>query len=182
MRKHVVVTPYNSAWPCQFEALRSVIASALGETAVAIHHVGSTSVPGLAAKPIIDIDVEIESRRPLPDVIERLAVIGYEHQGDLGVVGREAFRNRSGGNPPIDGSGRDWPRHHLYVCASDNAQLARHLAFRDYLRAHPARVAACAELKISLARQFEYDMDSYIAGKSEFVEETLRLAGRVAQG
>jgi GrpB-like predicted nucleotidyltransferase (UPF0157 family) len=176
-RKRVVVTAYDPAWAGRFGELSQALSSAIGELAVSIHHVGSTSIPGLAAKPIIDIDVEIASRDVLPAVVERLALVGYEHQGDLGIDGREAFRNRGAVDVPRDGSGRTWPAHHLYVCASNNRQLLRQLAFRDYLRTHPVSVADYGHLKIELARKFEFDIDCYIAGKTDFVEDILRRAG-----
>ena len=134
MTRPVVVVPHDPAWVAAFEALRAVYVASLGDLALAIHHVGSTSVPGLAAKPIIDVDVEIRSREILPSVVRALAALGYRHEGDLGVHGREAFAPESD-DVPRDGSGRRWPEHHLYVCASDSPELRRHLVFRDWLRA-----------------------------------------------
>lgn len=174
--KRVVVVEYDPAWPDQFEGLRLVLASRVAELAVAIHHVGSTAVPSLAAKPIIDIDIEIPSRDSLPELVARLAELGYDHQGDLGVTGREAFRNRAATDVPRDGSGRTRPRHHLYACASGNRSLVRHLAFRDYLRDHPEAVEEYGDLKFDLSAMFPQDIESYIAGKTGFVERVLRLA------
>lgn len=90
--------------------------------AAAIEHVGSTAVPGLAAKPIIDMDVLLGSATDLPLVIAQLASVGYQHRGDLGVTGREAFRA-----PP-----NDLP-HHLYVCPPRSPEYMRHISFRGYL-------------------------------------------------
>jgi len=123
---HVLtIQDYDPSWPQRFETLCAGIAAALGEMVSVIEHVGSTAVPGLAAKPIIDIDVVLRSATDLPQVIARLASLGYEHQGNLGIPGREAFRM-----PP-----RDWP-HHLYVCPPDSQEYRRHLSFRDHLRRH----------------------------------------------
>ncbi len=105
MTRPVVVVPHDPAWVAAFEALRAVYVASLGDLALAIHHVGSTSVPGLAAKPIIDVDVEIRSREILPSVVRALAALGYRHEGDLGVHGREAFAPESD-DVPRDGSGR----------------------------------------------------------------------------
>src|SRR5262245_51865013 len=102
----------------------------LAGVAVTIEHVGSTAVPGLAAKPIIDMDVVIRSRSDLPAVITRLATLGYQHQGDLGIPDREAFR------PPPG-----LPPHHLYVCLAGCAALRNHITLRDHLRSHPADAA-----------------------------------------
>ena len=145
--------------------LRSRVAPALGEIAAAIEHVGSTSVPGLAAKPIIDIDVLLAAREGLPTVIARLAALGYAHEGDLGIAGREAFRHAP-----------DLPIHNLYVCTPDCTEYRRHVAFRDWMRAHKDDAKAYGALKFRLAEQFRNDRDGYGIAKSEFVESILRQA------
>src|SRR5262245_7057698 len=134
--RRVVVTAYDPEWPRMFESFREVYQRALGELALAIEHVGSTSVAGLAAKPIIDIDVVIPSRNDLPSAVMRLALLGYRHEGDVGVPGREAFGRDGDEEVPRDGSGRRWPAHHLYVCALDSKELERHLKFRNWLRSN----------------------------------------------
>ena len=171
----IEIVPYDPRWPAIFAELSRVVAGALGPLALSIEHVGSTSVPGLAAKPIVDMDVVIVSRSLLPDVLRALAPLGYIHRGDLGIAGREAFAHERP-DVPRDGSGRVWPAHHLYVCAQDNAELGRHLVFRDYLRAHPESALAYGELKRRLARQFPHDIEAYIEGKAAFVREILRRA------
>ena len=174
----ILVVDYDPNWPIIFADLSRVIAESLGELALSIEHVGSTSVPGLAAKPIVDFDVVVESRRAVSESIEHLARLGYIHQGDLGVPGREAFRHGGDDEVPRDGSGRKWPTHNLYVCAKDNEALALHLAFRDYMRQNPKEAAAYAELKRGLAQQFPHDMDAYVNAKTEFVESILRRQTR----
>ena len=138
---------------------------ALGSLGLRIEHVGSTSVPGLPAKPIIDMDVVIESADQLEDVTARLTEIGYEGRGDLGVTGRYAFKSPPG-----------LPDHHLYVCARDNAELRRHLALRDYLRRHHAEAVAYGRLKLSLAEAHPFDREAYTEGKTHWIERTLQLA------
>ncbi|GII97594.1 GrpB family protein [Sinosporangium siamense] len=167
MGRQVEVVDYDPQWPRVFEELSQPIADVLGPLALRIEHVGSTSVPGLAAKPIVDLDVVIASREDLAAVIERLRGLGYEHRGDLGIPGREAFTIPAG-----------LPAHHLYVCAADNAELARHLAFRDHLRAHPDTVEAYANLKRTLATRFPDDRVAYTDAKTTFVEGV--LAGAVS--
>lgn len=159
----VIIEDYDPHWPQLFEMLRSRIAAALGELAISIEHVGSTAVPGLAAKPIIDIDVLLRSTSDLPVVIRKLGYLGYEHRGDLGVSGREAFRIKS-----------DAVRHHLYVCPPDSREYERHVAFRNYLRTHPADANAYALLKRELASRFRNDREAYNQAKSEFVERILQ--------
>ncbi len=174
----ILVVDYDPNWPIIFAELSRVIAECLGELASAIEHVGSTSVPGLAAKPIVDFDVVVESRRAVLESIGRLARLGYIHQGDLGVPGREAFRHGGDEEVPRDGLGRKWPTHNLYVCSQDSEALAEHLAFRDFMRQNPKEATAYAELKRGLAKQFPHDMDAYVEGKTDFVKGILRRQTR----
>ena len=161
----MTVQDYDPVWPRQFEALRSRIATVLAELALAIEHVGSTAVPGLAAKPIIDIDVLLKSAADLPLAVTRLSSLGYEHRGDLGIAGREAFRTH-----PNDVA------HHLYVCLPDDGEYQRHIEFRDYLRTHPEAANAYATLKRKLVKT-ALSRETYTQAKSEFVEGILRRAG-----
>ena len=154
----VVVVPYDPAWVTAFELLRDRIAPILGELAVGIEHVGSTAVPGLDAKPIVDVDVVIRHAEDLDEVAARLAMLGYTRLGDLGILGREAFRAIA-----------ELPRHHLYVCAAGSSPLQAHLTLRDALRADPELAAAYAALKRELAERYRDDRDSYTEGKSAFI-------------
>ena len=158
----VVIEDYDPRWPTQFETLRSRLANSLNGLAITIEHVGSTSVPGLAAKPIIDIDVLLKSAADLPHAITALASMGYRHRGDLGIPGREAFRAPAG----------DFP-HHLYVCLTDT-EYRRHITFRDHLRTNPEEANAYAALKRELALKFGEDREGYNNAKREFVERILR--------
>jgi GrpB-like predicted nucleotidyltransferase (UPF0157 family) len=162
----VVVVDYDEEWPRRFEDLRARIWPVVADVAIRIEHVGSTSVPGLAAKPIVDMTVVVTGRRDVAPTIERLATLGYRHRGDLGIEGREAFDHD-----------RDWPRHNLYVCPEGSIGIVNQLAVRDYLRAHPDAARDYAELKKRLAAQFPDDIDSYVFGKTDFVLDVLRRAG-----
>jgi GrpB-like predicted nucleotidyltransferase (UPF0157 family) len=161
----VTIHEYDVAWPHVFETIRMRIAPALDGMAAAVEHVGSTAVPGLAAKPIIDIDVLLRNAAGLPLAITGLASLGYLHRGDLGVPGREAFRTPPGEFP-----------HHLYVYPPENEQYRRHLVFRDYLRTHPEHANAYASLKRELAAKFRDDREAYNEAKTGFVAEILRRA------
>jgi GrpB-like predicted nucleotidyltransferase (UPF0157 family) len=139
----LVIKEYDPQWPVLFEELRVKLSELLGNMVSAIEHVGSTSVPGLAAKPIIDLDVLLASADYFPEAIGRLATLGYEHQGDLGITGREAFSI-----PP------NLFAHHLYVCFPDSEEFRRHILLRNYLRSHPAEVSAYSRLKWNLFAEF----------------------------
>jgi GrpB-like predicted nucleotidyltransferase (UPF0157 family) len=176
----VEIADYDPQWPPSFRALQGALGAALSDLALTIEHIGSTAVPGLPAKPILDIDVVIESATHLPRAVQVLVGLGYVHQGDLGITGREAFK-RLGEDVPRDGTGRTWPEHHLYVCPQDSPELRRHLAFRDYLRAHPDQAAAYGNLKQRLAQQFRHDRDGYCNAKAAFIAEALRQAAEIAK-
>jgi GrpB-like predicted nucleotidyltransferase (UPF0157 family) len=160
MANPVVVLGYDPNWPGLFQSLRKRIADALGDMAAAIEHVGSTAVPDLAAKPIIDIDVLLVSETMLPAAIEHLGTLGYIHRGNLGIPAREAFL------PPAN-----LPPHHLYVCPPCSAEFRRHMGFRDYLRAHPKDAKIYGDLKIALAERFREDRSGYNTAKGKLVEE-----------
>ncbi len=122
-------------------------------------------MPGLAAKPILDIDI-IVPPADVPAAIEALAGIAYVHRGDLGVVGREAFRAPD-----------DSPRRHVYVCESGTMNVRNHLAVRDTLRAHEDLRDAYAEVKLALACDPGQHIDAYIAGKSAVLQRVLAASG-----
>ena len=172
MTRTINIVDYTPAWAEEFEDLRRALKSLLGELALGIVHVGSTSVPGLAAKPIIDIDVVIDSPTVLASVVEVLDSAGYQHEGDLGIPGRDAFR-RQDNTVPRDRSGRTWPTHNLYVCTRNSDELRRHLAFRDHLRRDPESAVRYEKLKRDLAECFHDDIDSYVEGKREFIEDIM---------
>jgi len=162
----IVVIDYDPVWPAVFEELRARAWNAVRDVAVSIEHVGSTAVPGLAAKPIIDISAIVPSSDQVFMAVDRLAAVGYVHRGDLGIEGREAFHSPDG-----------LPAHHLYVCPRDSPALANHLAVRNYLRVHPEVAASYGELKKQLAKRFGSDIDGYIDGKTGFLLDILRDAG-----
>lgn len=161
----IVVVDYDAAWPGAFERLRAAIWPAVRDAAEAIEHVGSTAVPGLAAKPIIDLDIVVRSGAEVPAAVARLAALGYAHRGNLGIEGREAFDGPPG--PDV---------HHLYVCPRDSAALANHVAVRDYLRAHPDAAREYGELKKALATRFPHDIDAYVGGKADLLQRIMRAA------
>jgi GrpB-like predicted nucleotidyltransferase (UPF0157 family) len=158
----IEIVPSDPDWPVQFELIKDRVSAALGDLAVAIEHVGSTSVPGLSAKPIIDIDVAVAREPDIPVAIELLATLGYRHRGDLGIPGREAFSTPDGAYP-----------HHLYLVTVDAAEFQRHIAFRDRLRADAAVAKAYGSLKSALAKKHRDNREAYTNAKSGFVNHVL---------
>jgi len=158
----VLIQDYDSSWPDVFSRLASRVKAALGDLVLTVEHVGSTAVPGLAAKPIIDLDVVVPSPTDLPEAIRLLRRLGYFHEGNLGVAGREAFRF-----PPGE------PPHHLYVLARGATELRRHLAFRDALRNDEKLRDRYAALKRTLAEEHHGDRSGYTEAKSAFISATL---------
>ena len=148
--KQVIVLPYDASWKTAFNDIRRELEAALGDLAVGIEHVGSTSVEGLSAKPIIDIDVVIRDYSVFDAVVRKLASAGYIHEGDLGIQGREAFKYTH--KPHLQ-------KHHLYVCPQDSAELRRHITFRDFLRSNPDAVQEYSAVKETAARLYPEDID-----------------------
>jgi GrpB-like predicted nucleotidyltransferase (UPF0157 family) len=158
----VDVVPYSDQWPRAFDRVAQVLRSALVEVPSArVEHVGSTSVPGLAAKPVIDVDVIVDEA-DVPAAVAALEAVGYTHRGDLGVTGREAF------SAPDDD-----PRRHVYVCTAGTLNVRNHLAVRDVLRRRDDLRDEYAAVKVGLAADPEMDIDTYIARKSAVLQKVL---------
>ena len=133
-----------------------------------MEHVGRTSVPGLPAKPVIDIDIVIRDRAILPDVIAALEKIGYRHEGDLDIPGREAFKYTD--KPHL-------MTHHLYVCPVTSEELHRHLTFRDHLRSNPQAAQKYSRIKEKAAELYPYDIDKYMEYKAHCIKEIYLRCG-----
>jgi GrpB-like predicted nucleotidyltransferase (UPF0157 family) len=164
--RDIVVAEYDPNWPSWFETLCAHLRPALGEHA-RIDHVGSTSVPGLAAKPIIDLDVVVPTGSDVRSAVDRLESIGYRWRGDLGVAGREAFAPPPSGEPPP---------HHLYVVVEKSRAHQDHWLFRDILREDPVARARYAALKRANAEGSNRNIDLYVEAKADFVAELLTRA------
>ncbi len=160
------IVAYDPLWPRIFGYLQARIWHQVAHHVQAIVHVGSTSVPGMTAKPIIDMDIVVADQSQLAPVIALLAPLGYHHLGDLGITGREAFSRPAG-----------FPNHNVYLCPHGSLGLRNHLAVRDYLRTTPAAVHAYSTLKQRLAADVGHDIDAYVAGKSDFISAILANQG-----
>jgi GrpB-like predicted nucleotidyltransferase (UPF0157 family) len=165
----IAVVPYNAAWPEWFARISNQLQPFVRDHALRIDHVGSTSVLGLAAKPIIDIDVVASSEDQVPSLIERITRAGYRWRGDLGVTGREAF------SPTFD---QGLPEHHLYLVVENNKAHLDHLLLRDVLRSDARLRDEYAALKLSNVDAAQGNMDVYLAAKARFVARVLAQARR----
>lgn len=166
--RRVIVAPYDPKWKDEFQKIKLYLEKALGNSIIAIEHVGSTSIEGLSAKPIIDIDIVIKSYDGFPDVKSRLESIGYYHEGDLGIKDREAFGYDEK---------HEFMTHHLYVCPQNSEELKRHINFRDYLSAHKEDKEKYNEVKLRAAMMHPTDINSYIEAKSPCIAEIYKKIG-----
>lgn len=158
----VEVVPYNLKWRESFETESKSIADALGDSVVAIHHIGSTAIPGIYAKPIIDLLAEVQDLRKVDYKNSALESLGYAAMGEFGIPGRRYFRKD---NPDGDRT------HHLHIFEVGSAQVERHLTFRDYMIAHPLDAHKYSELKRKLAKQHRHSIEKYMDGKDGFIKE-----------
>ena len=159
----IVIAGYDPSWPAMFEDESTIIRSVIGDNAVDIQHIGSTSVPGLAAKPIIDIIISVAAIDRARDLcVEPLSAVGYQYVPEFEIVMPERLYFRKG----------DPRSHHIHMVVQDTGFWRRHILFRDYLRVHPAAARAYEALKRRLAKEHGTDMDGYTDGKSDFIRET----------
>jgi len=175
--KKIHISPYNPIWAQQFDTLKELLLAHISVPIVSLQHVGSTSVVGLAAKPVIDMDIIVKKDgQIMAQLIKDLEKLGYKHVGDLGISGREAFKRHDQYTPNI-GTAIIRPIHHLYVCTENSIGLRNHLQLRNYLRTHPVAANAYGALKQKLAQQFPHDMDAYVTGKTAFITNILAQTG-----
>jgi len=160
----VELYPWSPEWPTAYETERTVLQEALGASALDIQHVGSTAVPGLCAKPIIDIAVAVTRYEEAFALVDRVVALGYAYLGEYGIPRRHFF---------VKGNG-DIKTHHVHMVERDGPDWAHMTAFRDALRAHPELAAAYGRLKRDLADAHAADRDAYTRAKSAFIEAALR--------
>ncbi len=166
MPQHIIVKSYNPDYPRLFEEEKSRLIPLFGENLVFLEHIGSTAVPGLKSKPIIDILVAAKSLSLVDAKQSAFEGLGYEYLGEFGIAGRRYLRK-----------GGDERTHQIHVFRfDDELNLIRHLAVRDYLRAHPWVADEYGELKAKLALEHPYDIDGYGDGKEAFMKESEKAA------
>jgi GrpB-like predicted nucleotidyltransferase (UPF0157 family) len=166
--RRIIVVEYDSKWKDEFKKIKSYLEKELKNNIITIEHVGSTSVYGLYAKPIIDIDVVIKNYDNFPAVKSCLESLGYYYKGDLGIKDRQAF----GYNEKLE-----FMTHHLYVCPQNSDELKRHIAFRDHLRTNKEDRDKYSQIKLQAAERYPTDIDSYIEFKSPCIAEIYKKIG-----
>ncbi len=166
MSQHIIVTEYDPLWPKKFEEESLLVKDVMADNCIAAYHIGSTAVPGLAAKPIIDMMVAVKSLEKADDAAKDFLKIGYEYLGEFGIAGRRYLRK-----------GGDERTHQIHIFQADDwNNIGRHLAFRDYMRTHKKERDEYANMKKTLAQKFPYDIDGYCDGKDSFVRKMEALA------
>ena len=159
MARIIQVTPYDPSWPHLYRQEARQIANVFFDQVILIHHIGSTAIPGIKAKPIIDMLLEARRIEIVDSFNEALIELGYEPRGENGIPERRYFVRRN----------FEIHTHHLHVFQTGNKQIDRHLDFRDYLRAHPDQAQAYSQLKELLAKKYIHDPVAYTDGKNEFI-------------
>ncbi len=162
----IEVLPHNPEWLKQFQQIKDRVWPQVQGHALAIEHVGSTSVPDLAAKPVIDIAIIVKSKQDSLKAIDQLKTVGYEHRGDLGIRDREAFYAPAG-----------TIRHNLYVALNESLSLKNHLLLRNFLLKNPGVRDEYSQLKLTLAHKFPDSIDLYCEGKTQFIVGILKQLG-----
>jgi GrpB-like predicted nucleotidyltransferase (UPF0157 family) len=165
----VEVVPHDPRWRDAFEAEAKHVAAGLGENVVAIHHIGSTAIPNIYAKPVVDLLVEVRDITEVDGRSSAMESLGYEVMGEYGIPGRRYFRKD-------DQEGIR--THHIHAFEAGSAGVERHLAFRDYMIAHPGDAQRYSELKRRLAEEHPQSIDGYMDGKDGFIKEMDRRAAQ----
>ncbi|MCG3197606.1 MAG: GrpB family protein [Candidatus Omnitrophica bacterium] len=158
----VIVAPHDPAWACEFETEAQLIRDAVGDLVLRLHHIGSTAIPGISAKPIIDILMEVRDIDELDSRSSSMQCLGYEAKGEFGIPGRRYFRKDSASGERT---------HQVHAFAAHSPEIERHLAFRDYMITHPEAAQRYSELKQLLAREHSSDIQAYMDGKDAFIKE-----------
>ena len=165
-----VLVPYDPIWPHRFEEAARAISSACGKRIVAVEHIGSTAVPGLAAKPVLDVMPGLRADEDGGRMVEPMAALGYEYRGEFGIPGRHYFTR------PIEDDSHV-VKHHVHAYPIGHPEWVRHLAFRDALRRDPLVATEYAQLKHALAARHHDDVEAYAAAKTAFIDRIVAELG-----
>lgn len=165
-KRKVEVVPYKQEWQERFESESVKLKKVFGEEVITIHHIGSTAISGMPAKPIIDILLEVKDTEMVDKLNEKMEQIGYKVRGENGIVGRRYFQKEESGIRT----------YHVHVFQNGSLEIEKHLNFRDYLRSHPKVAQTYGKLKEELAEKYPEDIESYMQGKNNFIQEIDRKA------
>jgi GrpB-like predicted nucleotidyltransferase (UPF0157 family) len=157
--RKVELVPHDPNWAIQFEQEAKLIKRILRDNCLAIHHIGSTAIPNIHAKPVIDCLIEVNDLNLVDKLNSEFEKLGYECKGEFGIPGRRFYQK-----------GGEQRTHHIHLFQQGNPEIARHLAFRDFMLANPNYAKAYSAIKRCLAEVFPYDIASYIKGKASFVQ------------
>lgn len=167
MPMQVLVVPHDPNWAELFRQEAAAVSAALGQNVVRIHHIGSTAIPGIYAKPIIDLLVEVTDINAVDEYNSAMKELGYESMGEFGITGRRFFRKENA---------HEIRTHHVHTFASDNPETTRHVAFRDFLIANPLWAQEYSELKRQLTKAHPDSIEDYMDGKDPFIKNVEQLA------
>jgi GrpB-like predicted nucleotidyltransferase (UPF0157 family) len=167
------MVPHDPQWRQEFQQEAEQITVTLGSAVVTVHHMGSTAIPTVYAKPVIDLLLVVQSVAALDEKQPAMEALGYEALGEFGIPGRRYFRRN---NALGDRT------HQVHAFETGSPQITRHLAFRDYIIAHPETAQEYSDLKRELAAQYPNDIEAYMDGKDEFIQEIDRRAARLDSG
>ncbi len=169
--REIQLTPYNIAWEKEFSKEAATLTTTMSAQVLEIHHIGSTAVPGLSAKPIIDLLIEVKDIKNVDTYNQKMEQLGYEAKGENGIKGRRYFQK--GGNERT---------HHVHVYEKGHPEINRHLSFRDYLRTHPDAAKEYETLKIELAHRYRFEPKKYVENKTNFIHKIDGLALKWKKG
>ena len=164
-KRRVGVVSYNPNWKKMYKEESEKIKNILNDIIVDIHHIGSTAIPGIKAKPVIDVLVEVKNIEAVDQYNHKVEELGYEVMGEYGIPKRRFFRK--GGNKRT---------HHIHIFQAGNEEIERHINFKEYLITHPDKAREYSKLKEKLVNKYTYDVENYINGKSDFIKEIDRKA------
>ncbi|MGB3534947.1 MAG: GrpB family protein [Microcoleaceae cyanobacterium] len=163
----VEVVPYNPEWQDLFKTEAEQWFNLLNSNVIAIHHIGSTAIPNIHAKPIIDLLIEVKDIHQIDNFNSAIAVKNYHIMGEYGIPDRRFFRKHN--NAGIR-------THHIHIFFKDSPQIKRHLAFRDYMITHSEDAHKYSQLKQELALKYPEDIESYMDGKDQFIQDIDKIA------
>ena len=162
MVQRILLVDYDRTWPAKYQQEAALVTDAFNEILVRIHHIGSTAIPEICAKPKIDILVEVTDIELVEERNPKMVKLGYETRGEFGILGRRYFSKKGG-----EGT------YHVHTFQVGDSHIDDHLVFRDYLKARPELAQEYCRLKRKLAEKYPEDIESYTEGKSEFILEMI---------